>query len=842
MAHTPQQGRQAGTPEPSSVRGGMREETIVPRTDRSRARAEGLDHLGYGFVGWQMPLALLLIVMSCTWTVGALLDSFTGQTTCETGPGGRVAHCRTENFASLYADGRTSPHPHHAARYGGQFDQSRAASRRPRAMPDSTGAPGPNPQPTSPRPAGPAPGPSPGSVSGPGPGPGPSGSGRRILQSQADGSDSVADSRCLALVAAVGCDFDLQSLFNEQAPSLVSLHLSASSCRRFCQPVPRRTRTSKPWSPLPVQRVVKPALRRTLAEETNGVHPDNIRLRLAIVLSMYIINLLLLSNGIHRHPAIELHAGFSGPNLHAVVKLTVALALAVSSGATNHVMRKDAPTAMSRLQELHEIWLEAGDLNRRDPSNFDPFTAAAYCSAGTWIDSTATVLLLMALVEQVRAVSPAKEGEVIDMLPIHPKTASRRKKQAVVFVAGWLYLSAGAVYYRLAEEETFTTLSQSVYFTLITCTTIGYGEMTPNTTAGRFFLIFYSMFGIALVGMVVVEMGDVLVCAFEWPTGWFMRNIVLKLRPAWFPGLDAQTWDSHITGLSTAEVHRRVVWVGRISSGEPVTEEYLRETLQRFADINQISIHAKDRSWALVTFCQPDAANQGAPSLDYPAERAIETNRGVDTHVVLPATRSAIGRQALQEGSALHSRVRLAAAVFVWLLMLCGIGPLYGMHAHSWDYSEALYFSYVTMSTLGYGDFFPNDRGSRYQASCTGTPTQQLSESMDSSCFSDLAASARCEDMDTNQTMCEQIGCEYYGGSTEDLHHHVFVWCLGTMVLTMALSAFSFVLVAVGNHLEESKERRLIKEQAERVHHTDRQSHMDRATDGQTRAAWTASP
>ena len=84
----------------------------------------------------------------------------------------------------------------------------------------------------------------------------------------------------------------------------------------------------------------------------------------------------------------------------------------------HHVLQRDAPTAMSRLQELHEAWVDADDPSARDPSDFDPFTAVAYSTTGTWTDSIATVLLLMALVEQARAVSPAKEGEVLDMLPI----------------------------------------------------------------------------------------------------------------------------------------------------------------------------------------------------------------------------------------------------------------------------------------------------------------------------------------------------------------------------------------------------------------------------------------
>ena len=664
----------------------MVEVSIDPRTDRSRARAEGLDHLGYGFVGWQMPLALLFVMMSCTWSVGALLDSFAGQTTCESGPGGRVAKCRTESFASLYADGRISLHPGHAAHHGGQFDERRAAARRPRVQ-DPTVAPPPAPAP------GPIPGPS-----GPGgPGPGPSHTtGRRMLESEMASAHSAADRSCATLIAAVGCDFDFGALFSGagQVP-LANLQLSTSSCKHLCQRQGSNPLASSTLPPM------KRTTRRVLAEE-EGVHPDSIRWQLVLSLAVGVVNLLFLSNGIQRHPEISLHGGFSGRNLHAVLKLTAAVVLTAGSGVLHHVLQRDAPTAISRLQVLHEAWVDAGDPTVHDPSDFDPFTAAAYSAAGAWTDSIATVLLLMALVEQARAVSPAKEGEVLDMLPIDNKTVRRRQRQAWVFVAGWLYLSAGAVFYRLREGDTFTTLSQSVYFTLVTCSTIGYGEMTPNTTPGRIFLIIYSMFGIALVGMVLLQMGDVLVSASEVPSAWFMRNVVLRLRPSWFPGLDQHTWDTHVGSITAAEVQRRVVWIGYLSSCREVSEEFVQATLKQFGDIQQISVHAKDDSpWALVTFCHREEANPSDSIPDCPAEAAIAANRDIDTHVVLPATRSAVGRHVLQQGGALHSRVRLALAVFAWLSMMCGVGPAYAMHAHSWSYSEALYFSYVTMSTLG---------------------------------------------------------------------------------------------------------------------------------------------
>jgi len=39
----------------------------------------------------------------------------------------------------------------------------------------------------------------------------------------------------------------------------------------------------------------------------------------------------------------------------------------------------------------------------------------------------------------------------------------------------------------------------SVYFTVVTATTIGYGDLHPQTDAGKIFTIFFSLFGVATV-------------------------------------------------------------------------------------------------------------------------------------------------------------------------------------------------------------------------------------------------------------------------------------------------------------------------------------------------------
>ncbi len=59
-----------------------------------------------------------------------------------------------------------------------------------------------------------------------------------------------------------------------------------------------------------------------------------------------------------------------------------------------------------------------------------------------------------------------------------------------------LLLSVGSFAYSYAEKWNYL---DSVYFTVVTVTTIGYGDFAPQTNTGKIFTIFFSFFGIAMV-------------------------------------------------------------------------------------------------------------------------------------------------------------------------------------------------------------------------------------------------------------------------------------------------------------------------------------------------------
>ena len=66
--------------------------------------------------------------------------------------------------------------------------------------------------------------------------------------------------------------------------------------------------------------------------------------------------------------------------------------------------------------------------------------------------------------------------------------------RAILGVAGTV-VASGTVFYRFVEDLRWI---DSLYFCVITLTTVGYGDISPATTAGRVFTMVYVVVGIGV--------------------------------------------------------------------------------------------------------------------------------------------------------------------------------------------------------------------------------------------------------------------------------------------------------------------------------------------------------
>jgi len=79
-------------------------------------------------------------------------------------------------------------------------------------------------------------------------------------------------------------------------------------------------------------------------------------------------------------------------------------------------------------------------------------------------------------------------------------------KLRVCIVAILIYLTIGAIAYSLMLEK--WSIIDSLYFSVVTFTTVGYGDLSPTTELSKIFTAFYSLGGISILGVALGVIGS----------------------------------------------------------------------------------------------------------------------------------------------------------------------------------------------------------------------------------------------------------------------------------------------------------------------------------------------
>lgn len=89
--------------------------------------------------------------------------------------------------------------------------------------------------------------------------------------------------------------------------------------------------------------------------------------------------------------------------------------------------------------------------------------------------------------------------------------ASREKISVFIFLVVTLVIIIGTVMYLVEGEASgFTSIPRSIYWAVVTLTTVGYGDISPHTAIGQFFASIVMLLGYAIIavptGIVTAEM------------------------------------------------------------------------------------------------------------------------------------------------------------------------------------------------------------------------------------------------------------------------------------------------------------------------------------------------
>lgn len=92
--------------------------------------------------------------------------------------------------------------------------------------------------------------------------------------------------------------------------------------------------------------------------------------------------------------------------------------------------------------------------------------------------------------------------------------ASRRKIMVFIFTVISLTVVIGSLMYLIeGEENGFTSIPRSIYWAIVTLTTVGYGDISPQTPLGQFFAVVVMIAGYGIIavptGIVSAELSRV---------------------------------------------------------------------------------------------------------------------------------------------------------------------------------------------------------------------------------------------------------------------------------------------------------------------------------------------
>ena len=80
----------------------------------------------------------------------------------------------------------------------------------------------------------------------------------------------------------------------------------------------------------------------------------------------------------------------------------------------------------------------------------------------------------------------------------------KQPETRALLVMALVVLLTGVVFYTNVEHW---TLVNAIYFCVVTLGTVGYGDITPTTDAGKIFTVFYILFGLGVIGGFFATLG-----------------------------------------------------------------------------------------------------------------------------------------------------------------------------------------------------------------------------------------------------------------------------------------------------------------------------------------------
>ena len=244
----------------------------------------------------------------------------------------------------------------------------------------------------------------------------------------------------------------------------------------------------------------------------------------------------------------------------------------------------------------------------------------------------------------------------------------------LLMISSMLYMLLMAQVFCYVEGWVF---DDSLYWVVSTLTTIGYGDIAPNTSLGKVLLIFFALPGIALFGATI----------------WAVRHLFLEY-----------------TALKLAEQYSRFLNRREHHSLPDVSHEttihYRRSSEGNILPDSLVKQHEEDSNSAVDRQSSRISADGDRPELKLPSMRrkTLVVSRGAFFPSLTVVGGEKLKKKEIQQMTRKTISIQIAFAVLFEILNVSIFGGFFAW-VEGWNFFEGIYFAVTSLLTIGYGDY-----------------------------------------------------------------------------------------------------------------------------------------
>ncbi|KAL8849937.1 MAG: hypothetical protein Q9221_005116 [Calogaya cf. arnoldii] len=188
------------------------------------------------------------------------------------------------------------------------------------------------------------------------------------------------------------------------------------------------------------------------------------------------------------------------------------------------------------------------------------------------------------------------------MRSIQKSTSTFKKYSALamsVIAFGILWCLGAVGFWQAEQKSQGLTYFQALYFCYVSLLTIGYGDLSPSSNAGKPFFIVWSLVAVPTMTILISDMGDTVIGSFKRGTFTLADWTVLPKAGLWRSFLERhpRLWSWLQDKTEEAEEEKRIT---RSSPIGPAGEnEHSTPTLEQITELDALDQHALARQLGL---------------------------------------------------------------------------------------------------------------------------------------------------------------------------------------------------------------------------------------------------